>query len=79
MQEKLTSDLLQGQVGARYGVSESVISRLWNRYQETGDVKDRSGKGRKSNTDHLRDRFTVNQALKRRTMTATKLRASLSM
>uniref|UniRef100_A0A667WJH9 Transposase Tc1-like domain-containing protein n=1 Tax=Myripristis murdjan TaxID=586833 RepID=A0A667WJH9_9TELE len=55
--------------------SQSVISRLQQRYKETGRVTERHRSGRPLATSHTDDRFIVNSALRNRMMNATQLQA----
>ena len=52
--------LLAGQtqrhVAAEFNVSQSVISRLWQLYLDTGDVQRRQGQGRLRVTTEAQDR-----------------------
>ena len=61
-------------IGARLGVSPSVICRLKQRLQTTGRVKERPRPGRPRLTDVRTDRFIVRQALTKRTNTANRIR-----
>ncbi|KAG8286407.1 hypothetical protein J6590_060953 [Homalodisca vitripennis] len=47
----------QRDVGRRLGVSQSVISRLWNRHHELGTLRSHPGQGRSRSTTHIEDRF----------------------
>uniref|UniRef100_A0A667WGJ7 Tc1-like transposase DDE domain-containing protein n=1 Tax=Myripristis murdjan TaxID=586833 RepID=A0A667WGJ7_9TELE len=58
-------------------VSQSVISRLQQRYRETGRVTERHRSGHPLATSHTDDRFIVNSALRNRMMNATQLQAHL--
>ncbi|KAJ8371333.1 hypothetical protein SKAU_G00113610 [Synaphobranchus kaupii] len=53
------------------------ISRLQQRYRETGRVTERHRSGRPLATSHTDDRFIVNSALRNRMMNATQLQAHL--
>lgn len=62
---------------ARYlNVSQPVIKRLWNRYQETGKVTDLPRKGRPRSTTADQDRKLVNKVMEDRHLTSTQLRHS---
>ena len=58
-------------------VSRSVISRLWNRNQQTQNVDDRPRSGRPRDNDRRTDRFIRNQALRNRSQTANQIVANL--
>ena len=64
-------------VAANFGVSQSVVSRLYQRYLQTGDVAERRGRGRTRATSRWDDRFIVTQSLRSRTLSAPKLRQML--
>ncbi|KAG8284281.1 hypothetical protein J6590_108265 [Homalodisca vitripennis] len=68
----------QREVGRRLGVSQSVISRLWNRHQELGTLQRRPGQGRSRSTTHIEDRFLRVNALRNRFLTARELQNDLS-
>uniref|UniRef100_A0A667Y6R5 Tc1-like transposase DDE domain-containing protein n=1 Tax=Myripristis murdjan TaxID=586833 RepID=A0A667Y6R5_9TELE len=65
------------EVATELRVSQSVISRLQQRYRETGRVTERHRSGRPLATSHTDDRFIVNSALRNRMMNATQLQARL--
>lgn len=67
----------QVDVAARFGVSQSVVSRLYQRYHQTGEVTERHGRGRKRATSRADDRYIINQSLRSRTLSAPKLRQRL--
>uniref|UniRef100_A0A667XNA2 Transposase Tc1-like domain-containing protein n=1 Tax=Myripristis murdjan TaxID=586833 RepID=A0A667XNA2_9TELE len=67
----------QAEVATELRVSQSVISRLQQRYRETGRVTERHRSGRPLATSHTDDRFIVNSALRNRMMNATQLKARL--
>ena len=64
----------QPYVARALGVSQSVISRMWQRYQTHGNVAHRHGGGRQRATTRIEDRFIVVQARRHRFMNATTLR-----
>lgn len=64
-------------IAARFGVSQSVVSRLYDRYRQTGEVAERPGRGRTRVTSARNDRYFVNQTLRSRTLSALKLRQQL--
>lgn len=47
----------QGRVAERFAVSQSVISRLWMRFQERGEVAERPRSGRPRSTTARQDRY----------------------
>ena len=54
-------------VTARFGISQCVVSRLYQRYRQTEKITERPGRGRKRATSVVDDRYVVNQALLYRT------------
>ena len=63
-QRWLAIGLLQGgstpaDVARQLNVSQSVISRLWNRHQQTGNVTDIHSAGRPRATTRQQDRLLV--------------------
>ncbi|MBS0032906.1 MAG: transposase [Candidatus Baumannia cicadellinicola] len=68
----------QRDVGRRLGVSQSVISRLWNQHQELGTLRRRPGQGRSRSTTHIEDRFLRVNELRNRFLTARELQNDLS-
>ena len=67
----------QVNVARRLGVSQSVISRLWNRYQTYRTVNDLPRSGRPRVTTMRQDRLVVTTALRNRTHNATQLQNRL--
>ena len=53
----------QVDVSARFGVAQSVVSCLNQRYHQTGEVMERHGRGSKQATSRADDRYIINQAL----------------
>ncbi|GFV69983.1 hypothetical protein TNCV_248981 [Trichonephila clavipes] len=53
---KLEEVKTQAEVAQAIGVSQSVISRIWNRFLETGSAGRRPGQGRRRATTHNEDR-----------------------
>ena len=62
---------------ARLNVSQSAISRLWNRHQQTGNVTDIHRDGRPRATTRQQDRLLVTSALRNRHQNATQLQRRL--
>ncbi|GFY35484.1 transposable element Tcb2 transposase [Trichonephila clavipes] len=63
----------QAEVAQAIGVSQSVISRIWNRFLETGSAGRRPGQGRRRATTLNEDRYLVLTALRHRNINATLL------
>ncbi|GFV87206.1 ATP-dependent DNA helicase [Trichonephila clavipes] len=59
------------------GVARSVVARLWNRFQETGNVRRRPGAGRPRSTTSTDDRYIQLTARRNRTENATQLQRQL--
>ncbi|GFX91556.1 transposable element Tcb1 transposase [Trichonephila clavipes] len=59
------------------GVARSVVARLWNRFQETGNVRRRPGVGRPRATTSTDDRYIQLTAHRNRTENATQLQRQL--
>ncbi|GFX97564.1 transposable element Tcb2 transposase [Trichonephila clavipes] len=59
------------------GVAKSVVARLWNRFQETGNVRRRPGAGRPRATTSTDDRYIQLTARRNRTENATQLQRQL--
>ncbi|GFU58676.1 transposable element Tcb2 transposase [Trichonephila clavipes] len=59
------------------GVARSVVARLWNRFQETGNVRRRPGAGRPRATTSTDDRYIQLTARRNRTKNATQLQRQL--
>ena len=68
---------LQIDVAANFGVSQSVVSRLYQRYQQTGEVAEMRGRGRTRATCRADDRHVVMESLRSRNLSAPKLRHDL--
>jgi transposase len=60
----------QQSIAERFGVMQSTISRVINRYLETGINKRRTGKGRKRMATANQDRFLRLQTLRQRFVTS---------
>jgi len=63
----------QRQVGNRFGVSHSVIGRLWDKFQNTGTVKRRPQTGRPKKTTAPQDREITLMAKRNRLSSASEL------
>ncbi|GFV98458.1 transposable element Tcb2 transposase [Trichonephila clavipes] len=63
----------QAEVAQSIEVSQSVISRIWNRFLETGSAGRRPGQGRRRATTPNEDRYLVLTARRHRNMNATLL------
>ena len=71
----LHSGLSQRHVANVLGVSQSVVSRMWNRFITTGNVRHlHAGGGRERSTNEVQDRFLGVQARRHRFDNATTLR-----
>ncbi|GFV72564.1 transposable element Tcb2 transposase [Trichonephila clavipes] len=68
----------QAEAAQAIGMSQSVISRIWNRFFETGSAGRRPGQGRRRTTTPNEDRYLVLTARRHRNMNATLLRQHLS-
>ncbi|GFW71195.1 HTH_Tnp_Tc3_2 domain-containing protein [Trichonephila clavipes] len=67
----------QAEVAQAIGVSQSVISRIWNRFLQTGSAGRRPGQGRRRATTPNEVRYLVLTARKHRNMNATLLQQQL--
>ncbi|GFW49177.1 transposable element Tcb2 transposase [Trichonephila clavipes] len=74
---RLEGDQTQAEVAQAIGVPQSVISRIWNRFLETGSAGRRPGQGRRRATTPNEDRYLVLTARRRRNMNATLLQQHL--
>ncbi|GFX08069.1 hypothetical protein TNCV_1237481 [Trichonephila clavipes] len=54
---RLESGQTQHSVADAVGVAKSVVARLWNRFQETGNVRRRPGAGRPRATTSTDGRY----------------------
>ncbi|GFX89051.1 hypothetical protein TNCV_2853511 [Trichonephila clavipes] len=59
--------------------SPEVEARLWNRFQETGNVRRRPGAGRPSATTSTDDRYIQVTAHRNRTENATQLQRQVAL
>ncbi|GFX03862.1 transposable element Tcb2 transposase [Trichonephila clavipes] len=69
----------QAEVVQAIGVSHSVISRIWNRFLETGSAGRRPGQGRKRATTPNEDRYLVLTAQRHQNMKTTLLQQHLCL
>ncbi|GFX44063.1 transposable element Tcb1 transposase [Trichonephila clavipes] len=67
----------QAEVAQAFGVSQSVISRIWNRFLETGSAGRRKGQNRRRATTPNEDRYLVLTARRHRNMNTTLLQQHL--
>ncbi|GFU70312.1 HTH_Tnp_Tc3_2 domain-containing protein [Trichonephila clavipes] len=74
---RLESGQTQRSVADAVGVARSVVSRLWNRFQETGNVRRRPGAGHPRATTSTDDRYIQLTARRNRTENATRLQRQL--
>ncbi|GFU51982.1 transposable element Tc1 transposase [Trichonephila clavipes] len=74
---RLESGQTQRSVADAVGVTRSVVARLWNRFQETGNVRRRPGAGRPRVTTSTDDRYIQLTARRNRTENATQLQIQL--
>ncbi|GFY14196.1 transposable element Tcb2 transposase [Trichonephila clavipes] len=74
---RLEGGQTQAEVAQAIGVSQSVISRIWNRFLETGGAGRRPGQGRRLATTPNEDRHLVLTARRHRNMNATLLQQHL--
>ncbi|GFX63439.1 hypothetical protein TNCV_3620421 [Trichonephila clavipes] len=73
----LESGQTQRSVADAVGVARSVVAKLWNRFQETGNVRRRPGAGRPRATTSTDDRYIQLTARRNRTEKATQLQRQL--
>ncbi|GFV75617.1 transposable element Tcb2 transposase [Trichonephila clavipes] len=74
---RLESEQTQRSVADPVGVARSVVKRLWNRFQETGNVRRRPGAGRLRATTSTDDRYIQLTARRSGTENATQLQRQL--
>ncbi|GFT70429.1 transposable element Tcb2 transposase [Trichonephila clavipes] len=74
---RLEGDQTQAEVAQAIRVSQSVISRIWNRFLETGSASRRPGQGRRRATTPNEDRYLVLTVRRHRNMNATLLQQHL--
>ncbi|GFU98410.1 HTH_Tnp_Tc3_2 domain-containing protein [Trichonephila clavipes] len=74
---RLEEGQTQAEIAQAIGVSQSVISRIWNRFLETGSADRRPGQDRRRSTTPNEDRYLVLSAQRYRNMNATLLQQHL--
>ncbi|GFW30110.1 transposable element Tcb2 transposase [Trichonephila clavipes] len=74
---RLEGGQTQAEVAQAIGVSQSVISRIWNRFLETGSAGRRPGQGRRRATTPNEDRYLVLTARRHRNVNGTLLQQHL--
>ncbi|GFV57028.1 transposable element Tcb2 transposase [Trichonephila clavipes] len=74
---RLEGGQTQAEVAQAIGVSQSVISRIWNRFLETGSAGRRPIQDRRRATTPNEDRYLVLTARRHRNMNATDLQQHL--
>ncbi|GFV44773.1 transposable element Tcb2 transposase [Trichonephila clavipes] len=74
---KLEGGQTQAEVAQAIGVSQSVISRIWNRFLETESAGRRPGQGRRWATTPNEDRYLVLTAWRHRNINTTLLQQHL--
>ncbi|GFX07989.1 transposable element Tcb2 transposase [Trichonephila clavipes] len=74
---RLEGGKTQAEVAQAIGVSQSVISRIWNRFLETGSAGRRPGQSRRRATTPNEDRYLVLMARRHQNMKATLLQQHL--
>ncbi|GFX23783.1 transposable element Tcb2 transposase [Trichonephila clavipes] len=74
---RLEGGQTQAEVAQAIGVSQSVLSRIWNRFLETGSAGRRPGQGRRQATMPNEDRYLVLTARRHRNMNTTLLQQHL--
>ncbi|GFX52962.1 transposable element Tcb1 transposase [Trichonephila clavipes] len=74
---RLESGQTQRSVADAVGVARNVVSKLWNRFQETGNVRRRPGAGRPRATTSTDDRYIQLTARRNRIENTTQLQRQL--
>ena len=67
------SGVVQRTAAAHFNVSQSVISRLWNRFHQTGVVAERPRSDLLRSTTARQDRYLANMSKRQRFQSAVKL------
>lgn len=67
----------QRQVASALNMSQSAVSRVYRRYQETGNFNRRRGSGRKRCTSERDDRFIISTSLRNRALTGVQVQQEL--
>ncbi|GFY22251.1 transposable element Tcb2 transposase [Trichonephila clavipes] len=75
---RLKGGQTQAEIAQASGVSQSVISRIWNRFLETESAGRRPGQGRRRVTTPNEDRYLVLTARRHRNMNTTLLQQHLA-
>ncbi|GFU35249.1 transposable element Tcb2 transposase [Trichonephila clavipes] len=74
---RLEGGQIQAEVAQAIGVSQKVISRIWNRFLETGSAGRRPGQGRRRATTPNEDRYLVLMARRHQNKNAIHLQQHL--
>ncbi|GFV87468.1 transposable element Tcb2 transposase [Trichonephila clavipes] len=74
---RLEGSQTQAEIAQANGVSQSVISRIWKRFLETGSAGRRPGQGRRRATTPNENRYLVLTAWRHRNMNTTLLQQHL--
>ncbi|GFU78066.1 HTH_Tnp_Tc3_2 domain-containing protein [Trichonephila clavipes] len=74
---RLESVQTERSVADAVGVARSVVARLWNRFQETGNVRRRPGAGQPRAPTSTDDQYIQLTARRNRTENATQLQRQL--
>ncbi|GFW09229.1 HTH_Tnp_Tc3_2 domain-containing protein [Trichonephila clavipes] len=74
---RLEGGQTQAEVAQGIGVSQTVISRIWNRFLETESASRRLGQGRRRAATPTEDRYLVLMARRHRNRNATLLQQHL--
>lgn len=75
---RLEAGQTQTEVSRALNVSQSIISRLWRRYRDTGEVSTRHRAGRPRVTNYRQDRYLAVTARRYRTLSGRLLSAELA-
>lgn len=73
----LQQGLSQREVARELNMSQSAVSRVYRKYQETGSFERRTGSGRKRCTSERDDRFIVTTSLRNRALTGVQVQQEL--